>query len=513
MRRDPISADSLFLAGASAWLAEETSDRPRWRFGLISAILVRFHPDPLRCAMSTTPPRAPVYSDVLEMIGNTPMLEFRRLDTGPCRLFGKLEFMNPGGSVKDRMGRSMIDAAERDGRLKPGGLIVEATAGNTGIALAMIGTLRGYRVKVVMPDKMSQEKIDHLKALGAQVVLTRSDVAKGHPDYYQDLAQRIAEKEGGFYVNQFGNPANAQAHYETTGPEIWEQLGGNVDAVVFGVGSGGTLSGTGRYLKERNPEISIVLADPKGSVLAPLVNTGTMIEPGSWLVEGIGEDFVPSILDLDLVTHAYEVTDAEAFHAARHLLRTEGVFAGSSSGTLLAGALKYCREQTTPQRVCVLVCDTGNKYLNKMFSDSWMIENGFIRRPEYGDLRDLIQRRHLDQEDFTVSPTDTLAVAHGRMKLYGISQVPVILDGRIVGIIDESDLLLAVNTDFANFKRPVESFMVTRLETLPPSANVRELVPIFRASKVALIADKDNYYGLITQIDLLTYLRRQSVQS
>ncbi|MCC6909216.1 MAG: pyridoxal-phosphate dependent enzyme [Phycisphaerales bacterium] len=463
--------------------------------------------------MSSKTQRAPVFGDVLEMIGNTPMLEFRRLDTGPCRLFGKLEYTNPGGSVKDRMGWRMIEQAEQDGRLKPGGLIIEATAGNTGIALALVGCLRGYRVKVVMPDKMSQEKIDHLKALGAQVVLTRSDVAKGHPDYYQDLAQRIADEESGFYVNQFGNPANAQAHYETTGPEIWEQLEGDIDAVVFGVGSGGTLSGTGKYLKEKNPKIDIVLADPKGSVLAPLVKTGKMIEPGSWLVEGIGEDFVPSILDLDLVTDAYEVTDAEAFHAARHLLRTEGVFAGSSSGTLLAGALKYCRAQQSAKRVCVLVCDTGNKYLNKMFSDSWMIENGFIRREEFGDLRDLIQRRHLDQEDFTVSPTDTLAVAHGRMKLYGISQVPVIRDRQIVGIIDESDLLLAVNTDPANFKRSVGDFMVTRLETLPPRADIRSLVPIFRASKVALIADAEQYYGLITQIDLLNYLRRQALQS
>lgn len=463
--------------------------------------------------MSISTSRAPVYGDILEMIGNTPMLEFRRLDTGPCRLFGKLEFMNPGGSVKDRMGWRMIAQAEKDGRLKPGGLIIEATAGNTGIALALVGCLRGYRVKVVMPDKMSQEKIDHLKALGAQVVLTRSDVAKGHPDYYQDLAQRIANEESGFYVNQFGNPANAQAHYETTGPEIWDQMEGKVDAVVFGVGSGGTLTGTGRFLKEKNPDINIVLADPKGSVLAPLVNTGKMIEPGSWLVEGIGEDFIPDILDLDLVTHAYDVTDAEAFHAARDLLRTEGVFAGSSSGTLLSGALKYCREQTEPRRVCVLVCDTGNKYLNKMFSDSWMIENGFIKREEFGDLRDLIPRRHLDHEDYTVSPTDTLAVAHGRMKLYGISQIPVIREKRIAGIIDESDLLLAVNTDSTNFRRPVEEFMVTRLETLPPSADLRALVPIFRASKVALIADESNYYGLITQIDMLNYLRRQSVQS
>jgi len=454
---------------------------------------------------------APVYHDILEMIGNTPMLELQKLDSGKCKLFGKLELMNPGGSVKDRIGLRMIVEAEKAGQLKPGGTIVEGTAGNTGLGLALVGSLRGYKVKVVMPDKMSQEKVDHLKALGAEVIMTRSDVPKGHPDYYQDLAQRIAEEEGGFYVNQFGNPNNVAAHYDTTGPEVWEQLDHQVDAIVFGVGSGGTLAGTAKYLKEQNPDIDIILADPDGSVLEPLVERNETVEPGAWLVEGIGEDFVPPILDLGLVDKAYSVTDCESFMAARECLHKEGLLIGSSSGCLLEAALRYCREQTEQKNVVVIVADTGNKYLTKMFSDFWMIEQGFIKREQHGDLRDLIARRHLNHEDFVVSPTDTLAIAQGRMKMYGISQIPVCdQNSKIVGIVDESDVLLAVNADPAAFKEIVENHMITKLETLPSSASVKELVPIFRAGKVALIADDEAYYGLITQIDLLHYLRRQA---
>ncbi len=457
---------------------------------------------------------APVYNDILQMVGNTPMLEFRKLDTGKCRLFGKLEMMNPGGSVKDRIGLRMIEEAENRGDLKPGGLIVEGTAGNTGLALALVGSLKGYRVKVVMPDKMSQEKVDHLKALGAEVIMTRSDVPKGHPDYYQDLAERIAKDENGYYINQFANPDNPAAHYDTTGPEVWEQLNHQLDAMVFGVGSGGSLSGTAKFLRKKNPHVEIVLADPAGSMLEPLVERNEQIEVGSWLVEGIGEDFVPDILDLELVTKAYSVTDQESFLAARECLQLEGVLMGSSSGCLLEAALRYCRAQTEPKNVVVVVADTGNKYLTKMFSDFWMVEQGFIPREQYGDLRDLIARRHLKQEDYVVAPTDTLAVTQGRMKMYGISQAPVCATaGKVIGIIDESDVLLAVNTDAEAFKDLVEDHMITKLETLPPGGAINDLVPIFRAGKVALIADDETYYGMITQIDLLNYLRRQAQKS
>jgi cystathionine beta-synthase len=335
--------------------------------------------------------------DTLELIGGTPLLRVKRLDTGPCDLYLKLENQNPGGSIKDRIGRSMIDAAEQDGLL--GGErrhLVEATAGNTGLGLALVAAQKGYQLTLVIPDKMSQEKIFHLKALGATVVMTRSDVEKGHPEYYQDMAERLAREEGAFYVNQFGNPANPLAHETTTGPEIFAQLGGRIDAMVCGVGSGGTITGLSRFFARAAPACEMVLADPVGSVLAGYVKTGTLGKAGSWLVEGIGEDFLPPICDLSRVKKAYSILDRESLDTARHLLRSEGVLAGSSSGTLLAAALRYCREQDRPKRVCTLVCDSGNKYLSKMFDDLWMADQGFVDREQTGDLRDVVSRRHAE---------------------------------------------------------------------------------------------------------------------
>jgi cystathionine beta-synthase len=407
------------------------------------------------------------YRNVLEMIGNTPLVEVTRLDAGPCRLFLKLENQNPGGSIKDRIALSMIEAAERDGRLPPGGTLVEATAGNTGLGLALVASQKGYRLILVIPDKMAQEKIFHLRALGAEVRMTRSDVGKGHAEYYQDMAERLAaEIPGAFYVNQFGNPANPLAHEQGTGPEIWEQMDHDVDAVVVGVGSGGTLTGVGRFFERVAPKVGMILADPKGSILARKVATGETAAAGSWLVEGIGEDFVPPNCDLSLVREAFTITDAESFATARELLSKEAILAGSSTGTLLAAALKYCRAQSTPKRVVTFVCDSGNKYLSKMFNDYWMLDQGLLARDRQGNLRDLITRRHADRATVTVAPTDSLLIAYQRMKLYEISQLPVLDGGKVVGIIDESDLLLAVYGRPEHFREPVSRAMNDRLEVI-----------------------------------------------
>src|SRR5258707_794603 len=289
-------------------------------------------------------------ASVLDLIGDTPLIEVTRIECGPCRLFLKLESANPSGSIKDRPARTMIEAAEADGRLQPGGTIIEATAGNTGVGLALVGGRKGYRTLLVVPDKMAREKILHAQAMGAEVVSARSDVGKGHPDYYQDVAEAIAKRTpGAFYVNQFANPANPLAHETTTGPEIVRQMEGDIDAVVVGVGSGGMLSGIGRAMRKASPKTAMILADPEGSILCTLVETGRMTQAGSWAVEGIGEDFVPPICDLSLVSKAYSIPDPESFATARELLRQEGILAGSSSGTLLAAALRHCREQAEPK--------------------------------------------------------------------------------------------------------------------------------------------------------------------
>src|SRR5213082_1086358 len=448
---------------------------------------------------------------ILSLIDDTQLVEITQIDTGPCQLFLKLENQNPGGSIKDRIALSMIEAAEEEGKLQPGGTVVEDTAGNTGLGLALVAGAKGYRVVLVIPDKMSQEKISHVKALGAEVVLTRSDVTRGHPEYYQDMAARLAQEiPGAFYVNQFGNPANPLAHERTTGPEIWEQMRHDVDAVVVGVGSGGTLTGLGRFFNRVKPRrgIEMVLADPKGSVLYEYVRTGQMIESGSWAVEGIGEDFIPEIADMSLVTEALEVDDEESFATVRELLRKEGIFGGSSTGTLVAGALRYCREQTKPKRVVSFVPDTGNKYLSKMYDDFWMAEQGFIHRPPHGDLSDLISHRYEAGEVITIGPTDSLLTAYKRMRDSDVSQLPVVdQTGRAVGIIDESDLLVKVHREPSHFNDPVSRAMTDQLETLPPDTKINDLLEVFDRGRVAIVMDGDKFLGLITRTDLLSYLR------
>ena len=450
-------------------------------------------------------------ASVLDLIGNTPLVEVHRLDTGRCELFLKLENQNPGGSIKDRIALSMIEAAEREGRIRKGSLIVEATAGNTGLGLALVAALKGYRLLIVLPDKMSKEKIFHLKALGAEVQLTRSDVTKGHPEYYQDMAARLAREKDAFYVNQFGNEANPQAHEDTTGPEIWVQMGQRVDAMVCGVGTGGTITGLSRFFARVSPQTEMVLADPEGSILAPLVKTGKPGEVGSWLVEGIGEDFVPPVCDLSRVKKAYAIPDKEALLACRELLEKEGIMGGTSTGTLLAAALRYCREAKEPKRVVSLVCDSGNKYLSKVYNDFWMLDQGFIEREHFGDLRDLISRRHHDRAVATVNADERVLAAYQRMKLYDVSQLPVLKDGRIVGIVDEEHILAEVYDNPEHFSAPVSDAMERHLVTVPPSASIGELMEIFNRGMVAIVVDGEEFLGLITRIDLLNFLRRRGM--
>ncbi len=451
-----------------------------------------------------------VVNSVLDLIGRTPMVKVNHLDTGPCKLYLKLENMNPGGSIKDRIGLSMIEEAEKAGKIKPGDTLVEGTAGNTGIGLALVAAQKGYKLILVIPDKMSKEKIFNLKAMGAEIVLTRSDVAKGHPQYYQDLAATIAaETPGAYFINQFANPNNPKAHYQTTAPEIFEQLDGQVDAIVFGVGSSGTVTGLSQYVKEHHPDTELILADPVGSILAQYINEGVLSEDsGSWKVEGIGEDFLPSISDFSHVTKAYAISDQQSFAAGRELLCQEGILGGSSTGTLIQAALNYCQESTTAKNVVVFVCDTGNKYLSKMYNDYWMLDNGYIETEQFGDLRDLISRPYQSNDTIVMRRNETLGTVYQRMKLYDVSQLPVMDGDDIVGIIDESDVLMKVFEKADAFEDTVDSAMTSNLEFLNIHTPLDKLLPIFDEGKVAIVKDKNQFLGLITRIDLLNYLRR-----
>ncbi|KFB98802.1 cystathionine beta-synthase [Trabulsiella guamensis ATCC 49490] len=454
-----------------------------------------------------------IYHSVTDLIGHTPVLQLHKLEAGVCDLFLKLENQNPGGSIKDRVALSMIQEAEKQGLLQPGGTIVEATAGNTGLGLALIAAQKGYKLILVVPDKMSREKIFHLRALGVQVVLTRSDVGKGHPAYYQDYAQRLSKEiPGAFYIDQFNNHANPLAHSTTTAPELYAQLDGRIDAIVVGVGSGGTLGGLQAWFAEHSPHTEFVLADPAGSILADQVETGHYGEAGSWLVEGIGEDFVPPLAKIDGVQKALRISDREAFITARELLKVEGVLAGSSTGTLLAAALRYCRAQTSPKRVVTFACDSGNKYLSKMFNDDWMRQQGLISRPENGDLRDFIALRHDEGATVTAAPDDTLSTVLARMRLYDISQLPVLENDRLVGIVDEWDLISHVQGDSQRFGLPVRDAMTRNVEQLDKSAPESALKPIFDRGLVAVVMDNERFLGLITRTDVLTHWRNRLEQ-
>ena len=402
-----------------------------------------------------------------------------------------------------------------DGRLKPGGTIVEATAGNTGLGLAQVALPKGYRLILVVPDKMSREKVQHLRAIGADVRTTRSDVGKGHPEYYQDMAETDRCGDGRLFssTSSATRPTRSpmRRRRDRRSSSSWTATSTRSSV---GVGSGGTLSGLGRFFRRVSPSTAMVLADPKGSILAPLIETGQMIEAGSWAVEGIGEDFrsrrTPTCR---WSVRAFTITDRESIAAARALLAQEGLLAGSSSGTLLAAALRYCREQTEPQRVVTFVCDSGNKYLSKVFNDVWVAEQGLVERLKHGNLRDLVARGFAEGGTITVAPTDTLATAYARMRSADVSQLPVIEDGRLVGLLDESDVIGALGRlrrSGGSAGNSVGDAMVTELNTVPATAPVDVLPPIFERNEVAIVMDGSDFVGLITRIDLINHLRQAS---
>ena len=449
-----------------------------------------------------------VYDDVVGAIGHTPMVRLNRIgrDTG-ATLYAKLEFLNPGNSIKDRIAIQMVLDAEADGRLKPGGTIIECTSGNTGMGLAMVAAVRGYRAIFVMPDKVSSEKIKALRAFGARVITTPTAVAPDDPRSYYAVAQRLNDEiPNSFFANQYHNPSNLEAHFRTTGPEIWEQIGDRLDAVVVATGTGGTLTGIARYIKPKKPSVRFVLIDPVGSILYDYFKTRQIMKSfKTYKVEGFGEDFIPSSLDISMVSDCYQVTDKECFLTARELTRKEGLFSGGSAGGVVCGALKFSKEHPECKTIVVILPDSGSRYLSKVYDDDWLRENSFLDDEEtYGRLRDLVERQQ--QRLITARPEDGVKAVIQIMKKHGISQLPVLDGDRLVGIISEGHLADALLRDPENVERPIGSLVDQSYIVVPPETPIGRLAAIFGEGKVALIEEGGKIKGLVTKIDLIEHM-------
>ncbi len=445
-------------------------------------------------------------SHITDAIGGTPIIRLNRVAEGlRAELYGKCEFLNPGGSHKDRVAKNMLKRAVEQG-LKPGGTIIEATSGNTGAALAMHAAVLGYRCIFVMPDKMSQEKIDSLRAFGARVVVCPTAVAADDPRSFYCVAKKLSEETpNSFYANQYHNPANPEAHYLSTGPEIWEQCGSELDAFVTGMGTGGTVSGIGKYLKEKKPEIQLIGVDPVGSLYYDFVKSGRLTQPFSYKVEGIGEDFLPSTMNISILDDIVRVDDKECFLMTRDLVRREGVYVGGSAGAAVAGAIKYAKKMDREMNILVLLPDSAQKYLSKIFDDNWMRENGFLEEgPSLGTVRELLLSK--PSELITISPRASVREAIAKLRSRGISQLPVMDGDQFLGIVHEVDLLRHLVSQTGTLDSSVEALIESDYATVSPDTRIEQFQTVLGQAKLAIVLENGKLLGLVTKIDLVTHL-------
>ncbi len=459
-----------------------------------------------------SPKRERVFDNVLQAIGDTPIVRLNRVTKGlQSEVFAKLEFMNPGGSVKDRIAAHMIEKAEERGEITPGGTIVEGTSGNTGMGLAMAAAVKGYQAIFVMPDKQSMEKVQALRAFGSKGVVTPTAVEPEDPRSYYSVSNKLGtETPNAFFANQYHNPDNPETHYVGTGPEIWRQMAGKIDVFIAGMGTGGTLSGIGKYLKEQNPDIKIVGIDPVGSIYYDFFKTGKLTEAYSYVLEGIGEDFLPSTMDFTWLDDCVRVSDKESFLMTRDLVRKEGVFCGGSCGAAVAGALKWLKANDVEgQQVLILLPDTGRQYLGKIFNDDWMVENRYLASEgDLGTVRDLLGAT-FSRSVVSVKIGETNRDAGGRMKKHGVSQVPVIdTDGSIAGILTESKVLAALLDHAGAADEPVDEHVENRYSVVDADTTIPVLSDMFTKVKLALVMEGDEIVNVITKIDLIDYVSK-----
>jgi cystathionine beta-synthase len=449
-------------------------------------------------------------ANIVEAIGQTPIVKLGKVASHvKSEIYVKCEYLNPGGSMKDRVALNIIRDAERRGLLGPGSTIIEATSGNTGAGLALIAAVRGYKCIFVMPDKMSSEKVNTLRAFGAKAVICPTAVEPEDPRSYYEVTKRLVkETPNSFHSNQYYNPANPEAHFLSTAPEIWEQTGGELDVFVAGMGTGGTISGCGKYFKEKKPSFQVVGVDPIGSLYYEYVKTGRLTKPFSYYVEGIGEDFLPGTMNLKIIDTIVRVDDKECFLLTRELVRQEGIFCGGSSGAAVAGAIRYAEQLgDVKKNILVLLPDSAQKYLSKIFDDEWMRSNGFLEEEDpLGTVRDLLGQKSRQRSIVTAAKGDSLRNVIGLMKEHGISQVPVLDQGRLSGLMSEIDLLNYLLTNPGKMDGPIDDLVEADYATVTPQTKIKLLKNIFNDAKLVCVLERDDLVGVITKIDLIDYL-------